>query len=436
MATPARWRAASTTACRPRAPRQLGTRMDHGQGAARACVAAPGLPLLPGRRNWRAGRRGGRRLQLLFDGSAMLHAMTLANEWRVGVLVDEAHNLVERGRHVLGRAGPRQRLRAARRRAWRAGARALDKLRRGTPAQGAVGWRTRCWTKLPGRLAHRAQQASHAMEPPGGTGAARADAARCSRPISTSWRFCGLAESFGAHSGARRDACEAAASAARADGAVHPQPDPRAVPEAALRGRPRVRAVLGDAGPAALLPDMLGLPADTAWIDVESPFEADQLSVQVVRSISTRYPDRQRRCADRRPDRASSTRRSRATIWRSSAASTTCELAAPNSASSTRTCRCGAGASHGRSARDAFLALRARRRGDRLRGAGRQLRRRHRPARRPAGRRLHRHAGPAAGEPGERADQGLRMDRARSAPATTTPTCTPACRRWCRRPGA
>lgn len=32
-----------------------------------------------------------------FDQTAALHALTLANDWRVVVLVDEAHNLVERG---------------------------------------------------------------------------------------------------------------------------------------------------------------------------------------------------------------------------------------------------------------------------------------------------------------------------------------------------
>ena len=31
-----------------------------------------------------------------FDRSAMLHAMTVDNAWRVTVLVDEAHNLVPR----------------------------------------------------------------------------------------------------------------------------------------------------------------------------------------------------------------------------------------------------------------------------------------------------------------------------------------------------
>jgi Rad3-related DNA helicase len=43
--------------------------------------------------------------------------------------------------------------------------------------------------------------------------------------------------------------------------------------------------------------DMLGLPDNTAWVDVESPFSADQLQVQVVSRISTRYPDRQRSAA-------------------------------------------------------------------------------------------------------------------------------------------
>ena len=33
-----------------------------------------------------------------FDSTAMLHGLTLANGWRVGVLVDEAHNLVDRAR--------------------------------------------------------------------------------------------------------------------------------------------------------------------------------------------------------------------------------------------------------------------------------------------------------------------------------------------------
>jgi Rad3-related DNA helicase len=38
--------------------------------------------------------------------------------------------------------------------------------------------------------------------------------------------------------------------------------------------------------------DALGLPPDTAWIDVESPFVASQLAVHVATAISTRYQHR------------------------------------------------------------------------------------------------------------------------------------------------
>jgi Rad3-related DNA helicase len=38
---------------------------------------------------------------------------------------------------------------------------------------------------------------------------------------------------------------------------------------------------------------LLGMPDNTAWVDVESPFVAEQLSVQVAAHISTRYQQRQ-----------------------------------------------------------------------------------------------------------------------------------------------
>ncbi|MNF73922.1 ATP-dependent DNA helicase DinG [compost metagenome] len=39
--------------------------------------------------------------------------------------------------------------------------------------------------------------------------------------------------------------------------------------------------------------DLLGTPANTVWIDVESPFHADQLQVHIVNQISTRFVHRQ-----------------------------------------------------------------------------------------------------------------------------------------------
>jgi len=44
--------------------------------------------------------------------------------------------------------------------------------------------------------------------------------------------------------------------------------------------------------PARYYADLLGLPGDHVWVDVESPFAAHQLKVQVARHISTRYAHR------------------------------------------------------------------------------------------------------------------------------------------------
>lgn len=45
--------------------------------------------------------------------------------------------------------------------------------------------------------------------------------------------------------------------------------------------------------PQTYYSNLLGLPADTLWMDVESPFRAEQLDVQVVSRISTRFVHRQ-----------------------------------------------------------------------------------------------------------------------------------------------
>ena len=45
--------------------------------------------------------------------------------------------------------------------------------------------------------------------------------------------------------------------------------------------------------PTQFYRDTLGLPAETAWIDVPSPYDAEQLCVRVAGGISTRFADRQ-----------------------------------------------------------------------------------------------------------------------------------------------
>jgi DNA excision repair protein ERCC-2 len=63
----------------------------------------------------------------------LLHALTLANQWRVAVLVDEAHNLVERARSMYSAELEQGALRALRRSAAPVSPplkRALDRLNR------------------------------------------------------------------------------------------------------------------------------------------------------------------------------------------------------------------------------------------------------------------------------------------------------------------
>jgi DNA excision repair protein ERCC-2 len=49
--------------------------------------------------------------------------------------------------------------------------------------------------------------------------------------------------------------------------------------------------------PQAFFRDILGLPKTCEYLDVQSPFQAEQLTVRLVRSISTRFRDRERSLA-------------------------------------------------------------------------------------------------------------------------------------------
>lgn len=65
-----------------------------------------------------------------YDGSALLHALTLQNQWRVGVLVDEAHNLLDRARGMYSAALDQRELAGVRKLAPAPLAKALERLNR------------------------------------------------------------------------------------------------------------------------------------------------------------------------------------------------------------------------------------------------------------------------------------------------------------------
>ncbi|MBA3773546.1 MAG: ATP-dependent DNA helicase [Ramlibacter sp.] len=229
-----------------------------------------------------------------FDTSAMLHAMTQGNEWRVGVLADEAHNLVERARAMYSAGISQSSLRAVRPVAPLAVRRALDKV-------------NRCWNalrksqagpggtldSLPGPFITALRQAGNAME----THFSEASPGPADGPLQQLYfdifGFQRLAESFGSHSVI--ELTDPVAPSGKPAATLRIQnliPAPFLKPRfAAARTVTLFSATLN---PRRYYTDMLGLPDNTAWVDVASPFSPDQLSVRVVSKISTRYSDRQR----------------------------------------------------------------------------------------------------------------------------------------------
>lgn len=229
-----------------------------------------------------------------FDGSAMLYAATLANEWRVGVLADEAHNLVERGRAMYSATLHQAALRAARATAPVEVRRALDKVNRALGALRKAHPEPEARPDaLPANFVATLKQAGIAMEahfaesPPGA-----ADAG-LQQFYFDLLGFLRLAEAFGEHS--VLELAEHAGPDRRSNIVLRIQnlvPAPFLRPRfAAARTATLFSATLN---PPQYQRDMLGLPVDAAWIDVESPFRPEQLQVRIARRISTRYPDRQR----------------------------------------------------------------------------------------------------------------------------------------------
>jgi DNA excision repair protein ERCC-2 len=73
-----------------------------------------------------------------FDSTALLHGVTQANSWRIGLLVDEAHNLVDRARAMYSASLHSAQLRALRAVAPAGLKKSLDRLQRS-------------WSRLTGR---------------------------------------------------------------------------------------------------------------------------------------------------------------------------------------------------------------------------------------------------------------------------------------------
>ena len=235
-----------------------------------------------------------------FDLGGLLHGLAQANQWRAALLVDEAHNLVERARKMYtaelrpdSLAQARQSPAAAHHATVK---KALDKVRRHWVALDKA--QTAAYAvhdAFPDTLLAALKECSstlsdhfadHPAEPDAALQAFYFDALHLVR----------MAETLDAHS-----LVDITQPAPRAGGkpasAGHSTVCVRnLVPAPFLR--PRLQGAhtstlfSATLQPARYYADLLGLPEGHGWVDVESPFHSTQLQVQVARHISTRYPDR------------------------------------------------------------------------------------------------------------------------------------------------
>lgn len=228
-----------------------------------------------------------------FDFSALLFGLAQANQWQLAVLVDEAHNLVERGRGMYSASLDQQQLASVRQTAPQALKSALQRLNRE-------------WNAL-----HKEQLAPYQAYAQLPTALLRA-LALCVAALGDYFnehpqgldaglqglyfellQFARVAELFDERQFIF-DISKRALSAKRSLSRLCL----RNVVPAALLG-PRLSAarstVLFSAtlNPERYYRDLLGLPDNAVWLEVESPFAAAQLQVQIISRISTRYVHRQ-----------------------------------------------------------------------------------------------------------------------------------------------
>ena len=231
-----------------------------------------------------------------YDNGALLHALTRINQWRVAVLVDEAHNLLERARRMYTASLDQTAFRVARKTAPAALKKPLQRLQREwnalNRAQTGV---YQAYTKVPARVLAAAQNLAGAVTDQLAEAPLSIDDTLL-RVFFDATHFISLAEHFGEHSMfditlvASRHAGHSNVASTLCIRNVIPAPF-LAHRYAAARTTVMFSGTLS---PPHFYRDTLGLPEQTAWLDVDGPFRAQQLKVHVAAHVSTRWRDRER----------------------------------------------------------------------------------------------------------------------------------------------
>lgn len=234
-----------------------------------------------------------------FDTSALLHALTVNHQWRVSVLVDEAHNMVERARSMYSASLDQRQLQALHSTAPKAVRTVLDKLNRAfhdvhkTQVDAYL-----VVPEMPVDFLKALQQAITTI-----TDFLVANPTRVDADLQAFYfealHFSRMADSFAAHSMfdiTLTDDAEPGAGLLQGGQGCASLNIRNIVPAPFLN--PRLTAAHSVAlfsatlSPPQFYKDTLGLPLTTAWIDVASPFLPEQLTVKAVRNVSTRYNHR------------------------------------------------------------------------------------------------------------------------------------------------
>ncbi|WP_144936345.1 ATP-dependent DNA helicase [Pseudomonas alabamensis] len=226
-----------------------------------------------------------------FDAHALLFGLAQANQWRTAVLVDEAHNLVERGRQMYSASLDQGQ---------------LATLRKRKPAglTGVLDGLNRAWNAL-----YKEQRAPY-----------QASAAVPEPLLRALQRFVGVVQeqmnqapvgiepdllAFYFHALQFTRVAELFDEHFLFDISVREGPGKRRLATLCLRNvvparllAPRMSAARSvtlfsaTLGPRQFYTDLLGMPADTAWLEVAAPFRAEQLQVRIASHVSTRYRER------------------------------------------------------------------------------------------------------------------------------------------------
>ncbi|AZD48760.1 ATP-dependent DNA helicase [Pseudomonas chlororaphis] len=227
-----------------------------------------------------------------FDFSALLFGLAQANQWKIAALVDEAHNLVERGRSMYSASLDQYQLNAVRQVAPEPLKKPLQRLNREWNALHKEQSRPyQAYDQAPAPLLKALSLCISAIgdylnDHPQGLDS------RLQGFYFDALQFTRVAELFDEQFlfdiskrelNARRSLSELCLRNVVPAGFLAPR-------LSAARSTVLFSATLN---PWHYYRDLLGLPETTVWVDVESPFSAAQLDVHIVSRISTRFAHRQ-----------------------------------------------------------------------------------------------------------------------------------------------